>query len=213
MYAPHIVRHARARRRRAHRGDRSTSEGVYTSEEELRRVTVGEPRRHDGPVTLVPYDPAWPELFAREAQRIRGALGERALLLEHAGSTAVPGLEAKPIVDIVLAVADSADEAAYVPALEAAGYVLRIREAHWHEHRMFKGPDTDVNLHVFTIGSEEVARMLRFRDRLRASAADRERYAQAKRALARRDWRYVQHYADAKSEVVAAILAGVERDG
>ena len=211
---PHIVRHARARTRRAHAGrDRSTSEGAYTSEADLRRITVGEPRRHDGPVTLVPYDPAWPERFAREAERIRRALGERALLLEHAGSTSVPGLEAKPIVDIVLAVADSADEAAYVPALEAAGYVLHIREPDWHEHRMFEGRDTDVNLHVFTIGSEEIERMLLFRDRLRASAADRERYAQAKRALARHDWRYVQHYADAKSEVVAAILASAEGDG
>jgi GrpB-like predicted nucleotidyltransferase (UPF0157 family) len=193
-------------------GGTPTSEGGHTtSEEELRRTTIGEPRRHDGPVTLVPYDPAWADLFAREARRVRGALGDRALLLEHAGSTAVPGLEAKPIIDIVLAVPDSADEAAYVPALEAAGYVLRIREPHWHEHRMLKGPDTDVNLHVFTTGSEEVGRMLRFRDRLRACAEDRERYAAAKRALAGRDWRYVQHYADAKSAVVEEILARAER--
>ncbi len=67
-------------------------------------------------------------LFAREAKRIRSARGERVLLLEHAGSTSVPGLAAKPRIDIVLTVADSADEAAYVPALETAGCVLRIRE-------------------------------------------------------------------------------------
>lgn len=174
----------------------------------MRRMTIGELRRHDAPVTLVPYDPRWPALFAREAERIRGALGGRAVLVEHAGSTAVPGLVAKPIVDIVLAVTDSADESSYVPALEAAGYTLRIREPEWFEHRMLKGPDTDVNLHVFTAGCEEIERMLRFRDRLRASPADRERYAAAKRALAARRWQYVQHYADAKSAVVAEILAG-----
>jgi len=173
----------------------------------MRRMTIGELRRHDAPVTLVPYDVAWPALFAREAERIRGALADRALLVEHAGSTAVPGLTAKPIVDIVLAVADATDEPSYVPALETAGYTFRIREPGWSEHRMFKGPDTDVNLHVFTTGCEEIERMLRFRDRLRTSTADRERYAAVKRALAEQRWQYVQHYADAKSAVVAEILA------
>jgi GrpB-like predicted nucleotidyltransferase (UPF0157 family) len=106
-----------------------------TSEEELRRVTIGEPELHDAPITLTDYDPAWPELFAREQARIRSALGRRALLVEHAGSTSVPGLAAKPIIDIVLAVPDSADGPAYVGDLEAAGYTLCIREPEWHEHR------------------------------------------------------------------------------
>src|ERR671933_1419104 len=118
-----------------------------TSEEQLRRVTVGAVTPLNGPITLADYDLAWPEQFAREAARIRRALGERALLVEHVGSTAVPGLIAKPIVDILLVVADSADEPAYVPALEAAGYVLRIREPDWDEHRLFNGPEIDVNLH------------------------------------------------------------------
>lgn len=83
-------------------------------EERLQRVTIGAPRRLDGPVTLVGYNPAWPTLFARKAARIRGVLGDRALLLEHVGSTSVPGLIAKPILDMVLAVPDSADEAAHV---------------------------------------------------------------------------------------------------
>jgi GrpB-like predicted nucleotidyltransferase (UPF0157 family) len=161
----------------------------------------------DGPVFLADYDPKWPALFEREAGRIRAALGDRVRLLEHTGSTSVPGLAAKPIVDITLAVADSADEPAYVPALEAAGYWLKIREPHWHEHRMLKGPDTDVNLHVFTAGSPEIDRMLAFRDRLRTDTAARERYEAAKRELAARRWRYVQYYADAKSEVINAILA------
>jgi GrpB-like predicted nucleotidyltransferase (UPF0157 family) len=159
-----------------------------------------------GPVRLVDYDSAWPALFDREAARIRHALGDRASLVEHVGSTSVRGLLAKPIIDIVLAVRNSADEPAYVPPLEAAGYRLRFREPEWHEHRLFNGPDTDVNLHVFTVGSAEIERMLVFRDWLRVAPEDRERYAAAKRALARRRWEDVQHYADAKTPVVAEIM-------
>src|SRR3954454_14488033 len=122
-------------------------------EVELRRVTPGEPDRLDGPVALVQHDSRWPELYARGAARIRAALGLKARRIEHVGSTSVPRLIAKPLIDIVLAVDDSADEAAYVPALEAAGCVLRIREPDWHQHRMLNGPDTDVNLHVFSVGS------------------------------------------------------------
>lgn len=165
----------------------------------------------NGPVRLVDYDSAWPELYEREAARIYQALGDRASLVEHVGSTSVPGLVAKPIVDVVLAVADSSDEAAYVPALEAAGYRLRIREPGWHEHRLFKGPDTDVNLHVFTVGSSEVERMVLFRDWLRIAEEDRERYVAAKRALARRRWQHVQQYADAKTPVVEDIIARATR--
>jgi GrpB-like predicted nucleotidyltransferase (UPF0157 family) len=172
----------------------------------LAEVTVGPLEFLDGPVTLHDYDPRWPELFAREEQRIRGALGDGVLGLEHTGSTSVPGLVAKPRIDIVLVVDDPADEASYVPALEAAGYTLRVREPDWHEHRRFKGPDTAVNLHVFGPGCAEVERQLRFRDRLRTHTADRERYAAAKRELAARHWRHMQDYADAKSEVIEAIL-------
>jgi GrpB-like predicted nucleotidyltransferase (UPF0157 family) len=108
------------------------------NEEQLRKVTIGEPQQLNGAVMLVEYDPTWPVQFNREAVRIRGALGDRALHIEHVGSTAVPKLAAKPIIDILLVVTDSADESSYVPALEAVGYVLRIREPEWHEHRMFK---------------------------------------------------------------------------
>lgn len=68
---------------------------------------------------------------------------------------------------IRLVVKDSADESSYIPVLEAAGYVLQIREPDWFEHRLFKGPDTDINLHVFSLGTSEIDRMLRFRDWLR----------------------------------------------
>ena len=165
--------------------------------------------RLDGPVRLVNYDPAWPARYAREDARLRDSLGDRALLVEHVGSTSVPGLAAKPIIDVVLAVADSADEAAYVPALEAAGYRLRISEPDWHEHRLFEAPD--VNLHVFSAGSSEIERMLLFRDRLRAVDEDRERSEATKRALAQRRWPRVQDYADAKTPIVDEIVARASR--
>jgi GrpB-like predicted nucleotidyltransferase (UPF0157 family) len=177
------------------------------TEEEILAVRIGPPTPNDGVVVIADYDPAWPTLFEREAARIRAALGDTVQLLEHAGSTSVPGLAAKPRIDIILAVPDSADELSYVPALEATGYVLRIREPDWYEHRVFKGPDTDVNLHVFTVGCPEIARMLHFRDWLRSNPADRERYERVKRELAQRQWKYTQNYADAKTEIVEEILA------
>jgi GrpB-like predicted nucleotidyltransferase (UPF0157 family) len=176
-------------------------------------VTVGARRRVDGPILLADYDPGWPDLYEHEATRVRRVLGDRVRLLEHVGSTSVPGLPAKPIIDMVLAVANTADEPAYVPSMEAAGYVVRIREPDWHEHRVFKGPDTDINLHTFSDGSSEIARMIAFRDRLRTHDDERERYLQTKRALAARHWVYVQDYADAKGEVVEAIIARAFADG
>jgi GrpB-like predicted nucleotidyltransferase (UPF0157 family) len=177
------------------------------SDEEIEAAVIGGPTVHDGPIHLAEYDPEWDASFAREAERIRSVLGTRAVQVEHVGSTSVPGLAAKPIVDIVLTVADSADEGAYVPAMEAAGYGLRIREPEWFEHRLFKGPDTDVNVHVFSAGCFEVDRMLQFCDHLRADRADRELYERTKRVLAGRRWKYVQHYANAKADVVAEIMA------
>jgi GrpB-like predicted nucleotidyltransferase (UPF0157 family) len=175
-------------------------------EAELRAATIGEPRLLDGPVVLAEYDPEWPKRFEREAAKIREALGERAPQVEHVGSTSVPGLAAKPIVDVLLVVADSADEDAYVPALEAAGYVLRIREPEWQEHRLLKTPEEDANVHVFSPGACEATRLLAFRDHLRRDAADRKLYERTKRELAQRRWKYTQNYADAKTQVVEEIL-------
>ena len=107
---------------------------------------------------------------------------------------------------IRLVVKDSADESSYVPVLEAAGYVLQIREPDWFEHRLFKGPDTDINLHVFSLGTSEIDRMLRFRDWLRTNDTDRDKYAQVKRSLAKNKWRHVQHYANAKTSIVQEIM-------
>src|SRR5580698_10157967 len=182
------------------------------TEEEIRAYTIGELKPLSSRILIVEYDPHWPDLFAREVDRIRSLLGSRALRIEHAGSTSVPTLAAKPIIDLLLVLADSAAEDAYAPALEAAGYVLRIREPNWYQHRMFKGPDTDINLHVFSSGCPEIDRMLLFRDWLRSNAADRDLYARTKLALAQKEWKYVQNYADAKVVVIEEIIARARVD-
>jgi GrpB-like predicted nucleotidyltransferase (UPF0157 family) len=177
------------------------------TEERIRAYTVGELTPLSSRILIVDYDPQWPDLFRREAERIRTVLGNRGLAIEHVGSTSVPGLAAKPVIDILLVIADSADEEAYLPYLESAGYVLRIRETDWHQHRMFKGPDTEIHLHVFSSSCPEIDRMLMFRDWLRSNAADRDLYARTKLALAQEDWKYSQNYADAKTAVVEEIMA------
>ena len=182
------------------------------TEEQIRSHTIGEPEPLASQIRIVNYDPRWPELFRREAKRIRTALGVRALEVEHIGSTSVPGLAAKPIVDILLVVTDSADEEKYLPPLESAGYRLRIREANWYEHRMFKGPDTDINLHVFSSGCPEIDRILMFRDWLRHNTADRDLYSGTKLTLAEKEWKYMQNYADAKTKVVEEIIARARAD-
>ena len=177
------------------------------TEEQIRAYTIGELKPLQARIVIVDYDPQWPNVFEREADRIRVVLGSRAFQIEHTGSTSVPGLVAKPIIDVLLVVADSADEAAYQPALETAGYLLRVRETNWHEHRMFLGSDTKINLHLFSSGCPEIERMLMFRDWLRDNAADRDLYARTKLALAQQEWKYTQNYADAKTIVIEEIIA------
>jgi GrpB-like predicted nucleotidyltransferase (UPF0157 family) len=177
------------------------------TEEEMKAAHVVPLRAHNAPIQLIEYRAEWPALFIREAVRVRATLGARVLMLEHVGSTSVPGLAAKPIIDMILAVADSANETEYVRAMESAGYVLHIREPEWHQHRLFKGPDTNINLHVYSFGCPEIDRMLMFRDWLRIHDADRELYERTKRELAKQTWKHVQNYADAKTSVVAEIVA------
>ena len=157
-------------------------------------------------VSLHPYSPEWTGTFAQEARRIEEALARLAVEVHHVGSTSIPGLRAKPIVDITLAVPDSIDEDSYLPALVGAGYEFVLREPEWHEHRLFKRLDPRTNLHVFTVGSSEVERMLAFRDHLRVNADDRALYESTKATLADRDWPTVQDYADAKSDVIEMII-------
>jgi GrpB-like predicted nucleotidyltransferase (UPF0157 family) len=160
--------------------------------------------RERGPIVLIDPRPEWPQRFERERARILAALGDVARAIEHIGSTAVSGLAAKPIVDVLVTVADPDEESAFTPALERAGYVLRVREP---GHRMFRTPDRDVHVHVWGRDDPEVGRYLAFRDRLRASAEDREAYERLKRELAGREWEDANHYAQAKGSLIEAILA------
>ena len=110
---------------------------------------------------VVPPDPGWVDDYERVRAQVLGALGARALSVEHVGSTAVPGLWAKPVIDVDVTVADSGDEASYLPDLEAAGFVLTVREPEWHQHRCLRGPAPVANVHVWSPGSVEPQRTRR----------------------------------------------------
>ena len=97
--------------------------------------------------------------------------------------------------------------------MEAAGYELRIREPEFHEHRMFADREHTAQVHVLSDGNAEIERYLLFRDRLRSNQADRELYERTKRALAKKDWKYVQNYADAKGPLVEEIIARARESG
>ena len=161
-------------------------------------------------IKIADYDSDWPRKFETHALRIAAALKGSALCIEHIGSTSVPGLAAKPIVDLLVVVWDSADESSYLPELEAAGYVLRVREPEWNEHRMFRTPEHDVHVHVYSSGCREIERYLTFRDRLRRHTDDRDRYERTKRELAAMEWPDMNAYAEAKTEVIESILAAAQ---
>jgi GrpB-like predicted nucleotidyltransferase (UPF0157 family) len=163
------------------------------SDEDLQKVTVGNLKSHNAGITLVEYDLQLPELFRQEANRLISVLRKKVIQVEHVGSTSVPGLCAKPIIDMLLVVKDSADESSYLPILETAGYTLHIREPDWLEHRVFKGPVTDINLYVFSKGTSEIDRMLLLQDWLQTHKPDRDKYAWVKKSLAKNKWCHVQH--------------------
>jgi GrpB-like predicted nucleotidyltransferase (UPF0157 family) len=168
---------------------------------QLDRVLVGGRERRA--IVIAEADPGWPHRFEAERERVAEALGDRALRIEHIGSTAVPGLAAKPIVDILVEVERLA-EAELAPPLERAGYVLRVRE---DGHLMFRTPALDVHVHVWPSGSPDIPAQLAFRDRLRASPEDRRAYEALKRELATREWSDMNHYAEAKGGLIRAIRA------
>lgn len=167
----------------------------------LDEVLIGGRERRE--IVVVAHDPRWVERFERESARIAVALGDQALAVHHVGSTAVSGLAAKPIVDIVLVVRSPDDERSYVPLLESVGYELRVRE---DDHRMLRTPGKDVHVHCWS-SSADVERHLLFRDWLRHDESDRARYGRLKSVLAQRDWPDMNHYARAKSDLVAEVMA------
>ena len=182
-----------------------------STEQQIVSVTVGTPDILNDKIYLAEYDSAWPSIFTELKQEIYDVLADKVILLEHVGSTSVPGLSAKPIIDMVLAVSDSSNESLYVPPLEKLGYVLKIREPNWHEHRVLKllQPPRKANLHIFTSGCPQIKRMITFRDWLRSHPEDMELYQKVKFKLSQQTWKYVQNYADAKSEVIEKIMSRV----
>jgi GrpB-like predicted nucleotidyltransferase (UPF0157 family) len=165
--------------------------------------------REERTVEIVDYTSSWETRFAGERARIEGALGTVARRIEHIGSTAVPGLAAKPIVDIMVTVDDPDDEDAYRRPLEEAGYVLRVREP---AHRMFRTPARDVHVHIWRAGSDDEHRHILFRDRLRSNADDRDEYERTKRSLVGH-YRDMNHYAEAKTAVIRTILTRASDPG
>lgn len=155
-------------------------------------------------LVLAEYDPAWTARFAAHRERLAAAVGEVALSIDHIGSTSVPELAAKPIIDVLLVVPDLTEEEAYLPALEAAGYELRVREP---EHRMVRTPERDVHVHVLEADDPGIDEYLALRDRLRSVVSDRKLYEATKRELVARGFTDMNAYAEAKGEVIAAIKA------
>jgi GrpB-like predicted nucleotidyltransferase (UPF0157 family) len=188
------------------RSDREPADPAF--DQELDRILIGD--RQPGPVTLAEYDPDWPRRFAAIRADLTEALGQRAARIEHIGSTAVPGLVAKPIIDILVTVGAVEDEDAYAPAIEALGYELRVREP---GHRMFRPATKDVHVHVWGTGSDEPEDYLLLRDRLRSSPADRQAYEQLKRELAVRNWPDLNYYAEAKGPLIAKLLVMARAKG
>jgi GrpB-like predicted nucleotidyltransferase (UPF0157 family) len=176
-------------------------EGLNSNEAGL----IGGREKYD--VEIHEYDERWPLMFEQHARIICKALSNVALRVEHIGSTSVPGLAAKPIIDILVVVANPEDETTYLPSLQEAGYELRVREPEFDEHRMVRTAKRDVHIHIFPPQSKEIGRYLAFRNQLRSSSKDRSVYEYAKRTLAKQEWRDTNDYADAKTEVVEAIIA------
>ncbi len=173
-----------------------------THNADLGEVLIG--GREHVAIRVVAYDQQWPRRFEDTAERVRGVLGGRALSVEHIGSTSVPGLAAKPIVDMLLTVADVADEAAYVPMLESIGFEVRVREP---GHRMLRTVGRDTHLHVYGPDRAEVRDHLDLRDWLRVDAEDRALYAAEKRRLTEQQWGDMNDYAEAKTDIIRDILA------
>jgi GrpB-like predicted nucleotidyltransferase (UPF0157 family) len=170
---------------------------------------VGEPPRFFESVHLQDHDPAWADEFCAAAALLREHLGSLAVAVEHVGSTSVPGLAAKPIIDIDLLLDDTEDESRYVPPLEELGYRLVLRQPWWHGHRMLVSAEEHVNLHVWPQGAPEPVRHRLFRDWLRTHADDRHLYEVTKRRLAQQTAAAPGDYSLAKNTVIDEIYGRI----
>lgn len=157
-------------------------------------------------IKIVPYSQNWPIQFQNHAKRIKNALGSVALRIEHIGSTSVEELAAKPIIDILVVIADPSQEELYLPALVDAGYELRVREPEYDNHRMFRTPERDVHIHIYPPHSEEVERYLLFRDFLRNNPRVRGEYANLKQKLSESNWKDMNEYSSAKTSFIDGVI-------
>jgi GrpB-like predicted nucleotidyltransferase (UPF0157 family) len=180
-------------------------QGIHVAAEPRPAELIGGREKRD--IVVVPHDPDWPSKFAQHADRIRRCLGGIAVRVDHIGSTAVPGLAAKPIIDIDVSVRDVEDDELYLRPLAACGYELRVREP---DHRMVRTPALDVQVHICQAGSQWERRHLLFRDWLIADDSDRAAYAALKTQLAGQTWNDMNEYADAKGPLIAGIMARAE---
>ena len=174
--------------------------------EEIKGANVDKLKELNSQIFLEKYNEQWPVEYQKQKILILQALSHLKISIEHVGPTSVPGLSAKPIIDIVLEVPDSSNEESYVPQLESKKFKLKIREPNWWEHRMLKNKTNSINLHIFTCDCPEVLKMIKFRDHLRSNISSLKLYQSKKQQLASRTWKYTQNYADAKTEVIKKIF-------
>lgn len=175
---------------------------IPETDEHLDAVLIG--GREERQIVIVEYDSKWSARFDELDLAIREAVEGVALSVEHIGSTSVPGLSAKPIIDVLLRVADVGDEDSYLAKLESAGFVLRVREG---GHVLMRTPEKDVHIHVVSSDDPAVANYLDFRDWLRVDETDRALYTTVKKGLAAQKWTDMNYYAEAKTDVVSEILS------
>jgi GrpB-like predicted nucleotidyltransferase (UPF0157 family) len=188
---------------------KEVTQRFHGTPEQMAAALVGEPPTRWQAIVIEDYDPAWVDRFAAADSSLHEVLGGLIVDVEHVGSTSVPGLAAKPIIDIDLLLADTADESRYLPTLERLGYRLVLREPWWYGHRMLVSSAEDVHLHVWPPGAPEPVRHKLFRDWLRSHPEDRELYASTKRRIARDTVRCPGDYNLAKNDVIDDIYARI----
>ena len=188
---------------------REITQRFHGTPEQMAAALVGEPPTKWQSTVIEDYDPAWEDRFTAASSALSGILGGMIVGIEHVGSTSVPGLAAKPIIDIDLLIEDTAQETRYIPALERVGYRLVLREPWWHGHRMLVSPEEDVHLHVWPQTAPEPIRHKLFRDWLRSHPEDRDLYATTKRRLARDTAHQPGDYSLAKNDVIDDIYARI----